>query len=71
MNDLKDIFKVLYQFKTDYLKVTLLLTILQAFVMGHLFIISFSLFSESSECQELQTPILEKFFRVLLPLLCC
>ncbi|HDU1283226.1 TPA: glycerophosphoryl diester phosphodiesterase membrane domain-containing protein, partial [Listeria monocytogenes] len=34
MNDLKDIFKVLYQFKTDYLKVTLLLTILQAFVMG-------------------------------------
>lgn len=70
MNDLKDIFKVLYQFKTDYLKVTLLLTILQAFVMGP-FIISFSLFSESSECQELQTPILEKFFRVLLPLLCC
>ncbi|MDT0015929.1 glycerophosphodiester phosphodiesterase [Listeria swaminathanii] len=34
MNDLKDSFKVLYQFKTDYLKVTLLLTILQAFVIG-------------------------------------
>ncbi|EGP8195876.1 glycerophosphodiester phosphodiesterase, partial [Listeria monocytogenes] len=34
MKDLKDSFKVLYQFKTDYLKVTLLLTILQAFVIG-------------------------------------
>ncbi|MBC2001323.1 glycerophosphoryl diester phosphodiesterase membrane domain-containing protein [Listeria marthii] len=34
MNDLKASFKVLYQFKTDYLKVTLLLTILQAFVIG-------------------------------------
>ncbi|HFL0579510.1 TPA: glycerophosphoryl diester phosphodiesterase membrane domain-containing protein, partial [Listeria monocytogenes] len=34
MSDLKDSFKVLYQFKTDYLKVTLLLTILQAFVIG-------------------------------------
>ncbi|EAG9261433.1 glycerophosphodiester phosphodiesterase [Listeria monocytogenes] len=34
MNDLKDSLKVLYQFKEDYLKVTLLLTILQAFVIG-------------------------------------
>ncbi|HAA6419579.1 TPA_asm: glycerophosphodiester phosphodiesterase [Listeria monocytogenes] len=34
MNDLKDSLKVLYQFKADYLKVTLLLTILQAFVIG-------------------------------------
>ncbi|MCD2252670.1 glycerophosphoryl diester phosphodiesterase membrane domain-containing protein [Listeria marthii] len=34
MNDLKESFKVLYQFKTDYLKVTLLLTVLQAFVIG-------------------------------------
>ncbi|MBC2345731.1 glycerophosphodiester phosphodiesterase [Listeria welshimeri] len=34
MSDLKESLKVLYQFKTDYLKVTLLLTILQAFVIG-------------------------------------
>ncbi|MBC2028475.1 glycerophosphodiester phosphodiesterase [Listeria welshimeri] len=34
MSDLKESLKVMYQFKTDYLKVTLLLTILQAFVIG-------------------------------------
>lgn len=34
MSDLKESLKVLYQFKTDYLKVTLLLTILQVFVIG-------------------------------------
>lgn len=34
MSDLKESLKVMYQFKTDYLKVTLLVTILQAFVIG-------------------------------------
>lgn len=34
MSNLKESLKVMYQFKTDYLKVTLLLTILQAFVIG-------------------------------------
>ncbi|MBC1711254.1 glycerophosphodiester phosphodiesterase [Listeria welshimeri] len=34
MSDLKESLKVMYQFKTDYLKVTLLLTILQAIVIG-------------------------------------
>ncbi|MBC2297285.1 glycerophosphodiester phosphodiesterase [Listeria welshimeri] len=34
MSDLKESLKVMYKFKTDYLKVTLLVTILQAFVIG-------------------------------------
>lgn len=70
MKDLKDSFKVLYQFKTDYLKVTLLLTILQAFVIGP-FIISFSLFSGLLACQALRTLILGRSFQARLQLFSC